>query len=36
MNSFQKNPNLNFILSKGGGRGPRFGDCFYKESKSKI
>ena len=42
MNSFKKNPNLNFILGKGGvggeeeRGGARFSDFFYKESKPKI
>ena len=36
MNSFKKNPNLNFILGKGGGWGLGLVIFFYKESKSKI
>ena len=35
MNSFKINPNLNFILGKGGG-GTRFSEIFNKESKSKL
>ena len=37
MNSFKKNPNLNFILDKGRRRGGGLGlVTFYKESKPKI
>ena len=37
MNSFKKNPNMNFILGKGGGGGGGLGSViFYKESKPKI
>ena len=42
MNSFKKNPNLNFILGKGGvgggggGRGARFSDFFTKNPNLKY
>ena len=36
MNSFQKNPNLNFILGKGKSGVARFSEFFYKKSKPKI